>query len=758
VDNSLQISAGSFSFTGMKKFALLAAPLLFLSALVGVPPSAAAAVCEEGNCVETFQFTGATIIWQVPANATNLRFDVYGAQGGRSGGQGGRITGAFGSVPQQLYINVGGQGQQGSHRPGGFNGGGSSGGNHSDEGSGGGASDIRIGPALTDRIIVAGGGGGTGGWSGAGGGAGGGLQGQNGFNGQGGGGGGGSQTAGGSPGFTNGGSIGTAGSFGVGGTGGSSQSAGGGGGGGGWYGGGGGGPDIDTCCLDGGGGGGGSSYSYGQATEVQHQQGVRSGHGLVVISYQLPPSVVSFSGVQQQQNAVFSLVFNEPVTGLAPTDFEIVSGHCGAIEVFGSEASYQISVQDCQQPLVTLRLAANSVTSSAPGPTVAVSADVELDLTPPQLAWLFESYQTEAPATVTLEYSGAELLAGESDFSVSGCEGFDLENLPGQILITLADCTEGEVLLSLAANSFADEHGNFAPTETLVASFVLDLTDPAVSWEAGSISFLDEGAAVIVTASFSEPVSYELDAAVQVSGDAECDWSAETSATAVQFSFYGCSLGTLDISWQPQSLVDQAGRIGPAELSAFAIEIAEPVVELPVEIPVDAPAAVVVEQPAETPVATPVEAPAETPAATPQPAPTNGSTDSVDLVAEPVAAPVASPAASESQVDSEPQQPPASDEPLRPAVVVDEVPSDSGDSTEPQPGQQPEPAAAVATPAPTSVSDELQAEPALAPGGEQLEFAVSAERTEVAPVLIGAGVLAAGAALGAVLLLRRRLG
>jgi hypothetical protein len=53
---------------------------------------------------------------------------------------------------------------------------------------------------------------------------------------------------------------------------------------------------------------------------------------------------------------------------------------------------------------------------------------------------------------------------------------------------------------------------------------------------------------------------------------------------------------------------------------------------------------------------------------------------------------------------------------------------------------------------------ELQAEPAVALGGEQLEFAAGAERSGTAPVLIGAGVLAVGAALGAVLLLRRRLG
>jgi hypothetical protein len=367
---------------------------------------------------------------------------------------------------------------------------------------------------------------------------------------------------------------------------------------------------------------------------------------------------------------------------------------------------------------------------------------LELDLEPPALSWLVDSYLTDSPPTLVLEHSGAELLATESDFSVSGCEGLTIEYLPGQVLVTLANCAEGDVALTLAANSFADEHGNSAPAETMVAAFVLDLTDPAVSWQAGTVNLQDAGADVVVTAVFSEPVSYELESSVEISGDAECEWSTEASATALQFSFAGCSFGTLELSWQPQSLFDQAGRTGPAELSGFVIEIVEPVVELPAVKPVEDAAETALEAPAEMPALAP-ELPLTTTPAEP--------------VAEPVAAPVASPAESDSQVDSAPQQAIPSDEPGQASVDAGEALGGQAVALEPQPGQQSEPAPVVATPAPTSASDELQAEPALAPGGEQLEFAVGAEGTEVAPVLIGAGVLAAGAALGAVLLLRRRL-
>ena len=245
--------------------------------------------CFDDQCTITFGFTGQIEPLTFPANATNVRFEVLGAQGGKSGGGGGKVTGTFLDVPSILFITVGGAGGSNAGEPGGFNGGGNAGGSAGVEGSGGGASDIRIGDSLSSRIVVAGGGGGRGSGLGSGGGAGGGLVGGNGRTGQGAGGLGGSQSAGGFGGASNGpGTSATQGDWGVGGTGGYGPLHGGGGGGGGYYGGGGGGADEDSCCTDAGGGGGGSSYTDDAlVNNVIHTQGVRSGAGQVTISYQL---------------------------------------------------------------------------------------------------------------------------------------------------------------------------------------------------------------------------------------------------------------------------------------------------------------------------------------------------------------------------------------------------------------------------------------------------------------------------------------
>jgi hypothetical protein len=107
---------------------------------------------------ETFNFTGAAQTWTVPAGLTEATFDLYGAQGGGIPGDplflpglGGRATATIAVTPgASIQVNVGGQGGI-FGGGGGFNGG------------GGGASDIRIGgTALTDRVLVAGGGGGSG--------------------------------------------------------------------------------------------------------------------------------------------------------------------------------------------------------------------------------------------------------------------------------------------------------------------------------------------------------------------------------------------------------------------------------------------------------------------------------------------------------------------------------------------------------------------------------------------------------------------
>lgn len=255
-------------------------------------------VCDANTCTQIFEFRPEPYVWVAPAGAVNLRFELYGAQGGQGartlglGGFGGKVAGEFIGVPEKLVVYVGGAGSRGSGVDGGFNGGGASGVGHGDEGSGGGATDLRSSDSLEGRLVVAGAGGGAGGfnWDEAGlGGSGGHRAASRGGAGQAGAGAGGNQESGGDAGRSNGGSMGTPGEFGTGGKGGSSIFAGGGGGGGGYHGGGGGGADVDSNGKNGGGGGGGSSFANPDWTQnVNHELGVHAGPGRAILTYELP--------------------------------------------------------------------------------------------------------------------------------------------------------------------------------------------------------------------------------------------------------------------------------------------------------------------------------------------------------------------------------------------------------------------------------------------------------------------------------------
>lgn len=249
----------------------------------------------------TFAFTGGTQPFIVPAGVTSIRIDASGAQGGTgrnstAGGLGGRVEATIAVTPgETLTVLVGGLGQDGGNGAAGFNGGGAGGGVGGTSGAGGGgATDIRRGAGLADRLIVAGGGGASGnrfiGLGGAGG-FGGDVTGANGANGtgpgQGVGGQGGTAVSGGTGGGA-GLTAGTDGALGQGGSGGGTSFEGGGGGGGGFFGGGGGQASSNDILIPGGaaGGGGGSSFAIGTATNVTHQQGVRSGNGVLIITWQ----------------------------------------------------------------------------------------------------------------------------------------------------------------------------------------------------------------------------------------------------------------------------------------------------------------------------------------------------------------------------------------------------------------------------------------------------------------------------------------
>ena len=544
-------------------------------------------VCVGANCTVTFSYSGDYYLWTPPANAQNIGFDVLGAQGGRSGGLGGRVTGALLTGNTPLFIYVGGAGAQGSGVAGGFNGGGTAGAGRGDEGSGGGASDIRTGTALASRLVVAAGGGGSGGYSGGTGGHGGGTSGGAGTSGQGQAGSGATATSGGNGGFPNGGSWGGNGDLGIGGAGGSSSVSGGGGGGGGYYGGGGGGADVDSCCSNAGGGGGGSSWVDSTKTSsVTNTAGYRSGAGMVIISYSLPPEVASFGAAattSKLADQTLNLNFNQSVTGLSASDFLITGATCSSLNLTGSNASYNLTLVGCSEGNLQVTLVANSVTGTSTGPAQAFSAAaIKIDYTAPVVA------SVAPPEFTNQQLLHFELQSSEpisqleaADFELTGdaCSIGRITSVENRTVVEVGGCSDSQtVSLLLKASSAIDSAGNTAPnTAQSLGQVFVDRTAAAATF------------ATPISASTSAEPSFDISFDEAVYALTVADFEQRGSATNCQLvltevvpnrefeiTTSECSLGSVQLALLEQSYVDAAGNFSTEVLSASIEKIAVP--------------------------------------------------------------------------------------------------------------------------------------------------------------------------------------
>ena len=461
---------------------------------LGVIPASANYVesCYEQNCTIWFSHTGEIQTWHPPINARNMTFQVSGGQGGKSGGQGGRVTGSLSQIPSTLYIAVAGAGKTGQDAAGGFNGGGAAGSGSNNEGSGGGSSDIRLATSVESRIVVAGGGGGRGAGITPTASPGGGLVAAAGKDGQGQGGGGGSQTSGGFGGAANGtGSSGSAGFLLTGGKGGSSNLYGGGGGGGGYFGGGGGGSDTDSSGNDAGAGGGGSSFADPYYTaNIAHFTGVKSGHGMVMIEYQLVPlfqSISTETQISNQSTIEFQIELSDPFPDFSASHIEMFgdSGTCQPGTLSGSGTYFVYTVTDCVDGEVGISIPENSIfVQGYSGPDITQSSEiVAVDRTAPEVLGIS---QEESELTISVTEPVSRLAAESYSFTSSTptCHVDSVGTYSNQIWqATLVGCEESSFAFTILANSIWDIAGNTGPAEDVSFSVVLPVPESTPSPE-----------------------------------------------------------------------------------------------------------------------------------------------------------------------------------------------------------------------------------------------------------------------------------
>lgn len=569
----------------MKKILILALSSSFslLGFLFPLSPANADLVCVAGECEFIFNKTESLETWPVPPGVNELDFEVYGAQGGAGGGLGGFVSGTLTDLPEVLTVAVGGVGLRGDYSPGGFNGGGDSGGRHANPGSGGGASDIRIGTQLADRIVVAGGGGGYGGPTGGDGGDGGGLSASDGSAGQGGAGAGGSQISGGAGGKSNSGDVdGEQGTFGFGGAGGEDPiAAGGAGGGGGYFGGGGGGADIDPCCLDAGGGGGGSSFADPLHTkDVSFQPGTNVGSGKIVFRYKLPAEIEKFTYQPLTRSSLeVVLEFDQQVVGVELSDF-VING-CQSVELEGAMKNYTLALGECMQS-GSVTMSANSVGASSNAPTSATTLEFELDQNSPFISFDYPRVTSSDSFEITVETDDSGIF-DTNWISSADClfQSIINDNL---LSMEVSDCSDGESQFQFDVDFLTDSMGNKSLEQAKNISVLVDTVAPFVESHESQLAEVSIDGLLQSESNtrilFSEPTV--LEPSFIFSGPQQCSTAVEVDGLEANLQTIGCSEGVVSWSVTEFTLKDAAGNFGPAEKYQIEIEIPEvlqPVVE-----------------------------------------------------------------------------------------------------------------------------------------------------------------------------------
>ncbi len=222
----------------------------------------------------------------------------------------------------------------------------------------------------------------------------------------------------------------------------------------------------------------------GVAVDQAGNANVASGTLTVTFTDEEEPSVV-LSTPQNTVDSIFPVTveFDEPVTGLEVSDFNISNG--AGVELTGSEMSYTLTVNPGAMGAVSVFLPAAAVVDTAGNPNL-VSNFLQvnfgiIDVTPPVVTLSTALEEVSEPFIVeiraTEEITGLEL----SDFLVSNAELSNLSGVDNVFTLLATPLLEGEITLQLEAETITDLFDNpNGLSNELVVNYLIPLAPDTI--------------------------------------------------------------------------------------------------------------------------------------------------------------------------------------------------------------------------------------------------------------------------------------
>ncbi|MCB1275758.1 Ig-like domain-containing protein [Prosthecobacter sp.] len=222
-----------------------------------------------------------------------------------------------------------------------------------------------------------------------------------------------------------------------------------------------------------------------------------------------PPSV-ALSTASTSVSAPFTVnaAFNEPVTGVTLSDFNVTNGTASALS--GSGSAYSILVTPVTNGAVTVAMPAGSAVDAASNTSLASNA-LSVNYTapvipPPSVVLTTASTNVTAPFMVTSTFSQSVTGLSLADFQVTNGTASALSGSGSSYSVTITPTAVGSVTVRIPADAALNSAGTRNTVSNLltVNYGLADTTPPSVVLSTVSANV---SAPFVVTATFSENVT-----------------------------------------------------------------------------------------------------------------------------------------------------------------------------------------------------------------------------------------------------------
>jgi hypothetical protein len=305
------------------------------------------------------------------------------------------------------------------------------------------------------------------------------------------------------------------------------------------------------------------------------------------------PTVSAFSATTPTRGSpiAYTLTFDEPVSGLAASDFATTGTSDGwtVTSITGSGATYTVNLGNASPSdgTVVLTLASGSVSDAAgnTAPATAAAANtVTFDGTPPAAEWALAATPTNASVSVfTLSFNTPVTGIAAGDFTnrgtATGCTFSPSATSGTSVTVSASGCSEGSVIVRIAADSVDDAAGNAGPATAQDSTAVLiDRTAPAVSSFVSSSTTPSNAGTATFSVTFDSPVTGLAAGAFTPTGTS-AGWSVDSLTGSgagpytVTLSAASPSTGTLGLDLASGSVLDAATNAGPGTTASATATI-----------------------------------------------------------------------------------------------------------------------------------------------------------------------------------------